>query len=564
MSSIRVSNVQVGLNPTEINNVTLYQPALADGTVRFARGNLTTSPKVDFLILDSVNQRVSAQNFIALTSFTTPSIVLGSQTNKATVQYTANTSRTYTIPDINSSSFVMTEGTQTINGAKTFGSIITGSITGNAGTSTTLANTRSLWGQNFNGASDVSGNITGAGTIQFGTQSNKATLTYTTNTARTYTVPDAGANASFVMTEGTQTINGAKTFGSIITGSITGNAGTSTTLANTRSLWGQNFNGASDVSGNITGAGTIQFGTQSNKATLTYTTNTARTYTVPDAGANASFVMTEGTQPINGAKTFGSIITGSITGNAGTSTTLANTRSLWGQNFNGASDVSGNITGAGTIQFGTQSNKATLTYTTNTARTYTVPDAGANASFVMTEGTQPINGAKTFGSIITGSITGNAGTVTNGVYTTGNQTIGGVKTFSSDVQIFSLGVGTPATSTAGEIRATNNITAYFSDDRLKTKLGPIEHALEKLNTLNGFYFIENETAKSLGYSNDKVQVGVSAQEVLNVLPEVVTDAPINVNVSNADYKTVKYEKLIPLLIEAVKELTKRVDALYNS
>ena len=67
--------------------------------------------------------------------------------------------------------------------------------------------------------------------------------------------------------------------------------------------------------------------------------------------------------------------------------------------------------------------------------------------------------------------------------------------------------------------------------------------------LNGYYFKENETAKKLGYENDRLQVGVSAQEVQKVLPEVVTEAPIDDN-----YITVWYEKLVPLLIEAIKEL----------
>ena len=67
--------------------------------------------------------------------------------------------------------------------------------------------------------------------------------------------------------------------------------------------------------------------------------------------------------------------------------------------------------------------------------------------------------------------------------------------------------------------------------------------------MTGYYFKENETAKSLGYDNNERQVGVSAQEVEAVLPEVVTEAPID-----KKYLTVWYEKLVPLLIEAIKEL----------
>jgi len=108
----------------------------------------------------------------------------------------------------------------------------------------------------------------------------------------------------------------------------------------------------------------------------------------------------------------------------------------------------------------------------------------------------------------------------------------------------------------GTITATGEVTAYYSDERLKTFEGTIPNALEKIMSLNGYYFVENDLAKSLGLSNNKKQVGVSAQEVQAVLPEVIAPAPVN-----NDYLTVKYEKLVPLLIEAIKELKAEVDEL---
>lgn len=126
---------------------------------------------------------------------------------------------------------------------------------------------------------------------------------------------------------------------------------------------------------------------------------------------------------------------------------------------------------------------------------------------------------------------------------------------TADVKFNSLGVGTTASATPGEIRATNNITAYYSDERLKTKLGAITDALTKVKALSGFYYEANETAQALGYTV-KREVGVSAQEVQAVLPEIVTKAPIDEN-----YLTVYYDKLVPLLIEAIKELSAEVDAL---
>ena len=115
-------------------------------------------------------------------------------------------------------------------------------------------------------------------------------------------------------------------------------------------------------------------------------------------------------------------------------------------------------------------------------------------------------------------------------------------------QITSLGIGTAASGTTGEIRATNNITAYYSDDRLKTRLGAIENALDKIDQLSGFYYEANELAQSLGYEKVR-EVAVSAQDTQKVLPEIVAPAPID-----SRYLTVRYEKFAPLLIEGIKEL----------
>jgi hypothetical protein len=116
-------------------------------------------------------------------------------------------------------------------------------------------------------------------------------------------------------------------------------------------------------------------------------------------------------------------------------------------------------------------------------------------------------------------------------------------------------VGTTADPGAGAIFATGNITAYYSDDRLKTRLGSIDDALGIIDKIDAFYYEANETAKELGYEAVR-EVGVSAQSVQRVLPEVVAPAPID-----AEYLTVRYERLVPVLIQAIKELTARVAQL---
>jgi hypothetical protein len=155
-----------------------------------------------------------------------------------------------------------------------------------------------------------------------------------------------------------------------------------------------------------------------------------------------------------------------------------------------------------------------------------------------------------------------SGNLANCTFPTLNQnTTGSAATFTSTTQnsqFSSIGVGTPASGTAGEIRATNNVTAYYSDDRLKTRIGGIEQALDKVMTLSGFYYEANAVAQAFGYTVQK-EVGVSAQEVQAVLPEAVAPAPID-----EKYLTVRYERIVPLLIEAIKEIKLEIDALKAS
>ena len=106
----------------------------------------------------------------------------------------------------------------------------------------------------------------------------------------------------------------------------------------------------------------------------------------------------------------------------------------------------------------------------------------------------------------------------------------------------------------GAITATGNITAAFSSDsRLKENLEKIENSLDKVEKINGYTFNWNDKSDQ----NTEVRdVGVIAQEVEEILPEVVIDRVDG-------YKAVYYEKLIPLLIESIKELKTRIEVLEN-
>jgi hypothetical protein len=164
-----------------------------------------------------------------------------------------------------------------------------------------------------------------------------------------------------------------------------------------------------------------------------------------------------------------------------------------------------------------------------------------------------------------GSCTGNAATATNVAYSgltgavpTWNQNTTGSSgsctgNAATATTATNLNGGTVAATT---ITATGNITAYFSDERLKTKIGVIEDPLSKVRQIETMVYHANEIAVALGYDASVIEVGVTAQSVQRVQPQVVAPAPID-----DKYLTVRYERLVPLLIEAIKELEAQVAEL---
>jgi hypothetical protein len=124
---------------------------------------------------------------------------------------------------------------------------------------------------------------------------------------------------------------------------------------------------------------------------------------------------------------------------------------------------------------------------------------------------------------------------------------------TADVRFDSLGIGTAAPGTSGVIRATNDIVAFYSsDERLKDNVEEIPNALDKVESIRGVHFDWND--KQEVYEGH--DIGVIAQEVEKVLPEIVEDR-------DNGYKAVKYEKLTAVLIQAVKELSAKVKELEN-
>ena len=239
----------------------------------------------------------------------------------------------------------------------------------------------------------------------------------------------------------------------------------------------------------------------------------------------------------------------------------------------------------------------------------------AAAGITTLSGTQTITGAKTFSTTITGSITGNAGTVTNGVYITGTQTITGDKTFTG---AFGIGTANPAAGTwagyarslsasnpafvmdgttsagsicsayfggagggdtvlfgqflygsrlsntvVGNISSTGTSTSYntSSDRRLKKDITPMTDGLEKtmqLKPVDYVWVVNNEPSQ-----------GFIADELQQVIPEAVTGEPDEFNPDGTPkYQGIDTSFIVATLTNAIQQqqaiidnLTSRIEAL---
>lgn len=374
----------------------------------------------------------------------------------------------------------------------------------------------------FNGTTGAFTNVSGNGValtainasnITSGTLDNARTTGNTANSASTIVLRDATGNF------GANTISGAFNGDGSAINAINASNISSGTIANARTT-AASANGAStivlrDSSGSFS-AGDITANSISGNGIAVSAINASNIASGTIANARTTAATANGASTIVLRGASGEFAAGAITG----------------ASFSGDGSAITAIN-ASSISSGTLANARTTAASANGASTIVTRDAN-------------------------GSFTANVGTFTTvaGTLSTAAQTnITSVGSLGS-TQISSLGVGTAASGTAGEIRATDNVTAYYSDERLKTKTGDIENALDKVCQIETMLYHANETAVALGYNAAVQEVGVTAQSVQKVQPEVVVPAPID-----DKYLTVRYEKLIPLLIEAVKELKAEVDAL---
>jgi hypothetical protein len=121
---------------------------------------------------------------------------------------------------------------------------------------------------------------------------------------------------------------------------------------------------------------------------------------------------------------------------------------------------------------------------------------------------------------------------------------------------------TNASYCGGTLYVVGDVYSATSDERLKIIEGPITDAVAKVMELEGFYYYDNEIAKSLGVVGNRRKLGLSAQKLNLVIPEVVVPAPFDQDenlptesksVSGEDYLTAQYDRVVPLLVNAIKE-----------
>lgn len=120
---------------------------------------------------------------------------------------------------------------------------------------------------------------------------------------------------------------------------------------------------------------------------------------------------------------------------------------------------------------------------------------------------------------------------------------------------------------AGTIYCANDIWAFWSDERLKTNIRRILDPLKKLHALDGVTYNANELAASLQPGTDlaREHMGLLAGQVKEVAPQVTNLAGFDRNhagesISGENYQTLQYEKLVALLVEAVKAVDRKTEA----
>ena len=407
--------------------------------------------------------------------------------------------------------------------------VFVGALTGNSSSATALANARTIGGVSFDGTANIN-------------------------------LP--GVNAS-----GNQ--------------DTSGNAATATALATARTIHGVSFDGSANidlsevvqdtvgamVSSNTEsgisvsyedGDGTLDFSVSGITSSMITDGTIATADVADDAITNAKIAdnaVTADQISVSGNGTSGQALTSdgdgtfsftTITGNAYDLEVPSGTTAIRLAQTAGGSDNDDITLSGGTGISIARTSASEITITNSSTNTNSFATGGS-----LSSGTLTITGNSGFSSFTVG-----------GFSTATNQTRSSLSIDTGDnVQFGGLGAGTSAAS--GEVRATGEITAFYSSDiALKENINPIENALNKVMSLGGYNYDWKDSYVEKrggidGYFVRKSDVGVLAHEIEKVVPEAHA-------VRKDGTGAVRYEKIVPLLIEAIKDLNKEIKELKNS
>ena len=407
----------------------------------------------------------------------------------------------------------------------------------------------------------------------------------------------------------------------VFVGALTGNSSSATALANARTIGGVSFDGTANI--NLPGVNASGNQDTSGNAATATALATARTIHGVSFDGSANIDLSEVVQDTVGAMvssntesgisvsyedgdgtldfsvsgitssmiTDGTIATGDIADDAITNAKIADNAVTTDQisvSGNGTSGQALTSDGDGTFSFTTITGNAyDLEVPSGTTAIRLAQTAGGSdndditlsggtgisiartsaSEITITNSSTNTNSFATGGSLSSGTltITGNSGFssfTVDGFSTATNQTRSSLSIDTGDsVQFGGLGAGTSAAS--GEVRATGEITAFYSSDiALKENINPIENALNKVMSLGGYNYDWKDSYVEKrggidGYFVRKSDVGVLAHEIEKVVPEAHATREDGTG-------AVRYEKIVPLLIEAIKDLNKEIKELKNS
>ena len=274
---------------------------------------------------------------------------------------------------------------------------------------------------------------------------------------------------------------------------------------------------------------------------------------VNSSGTNSTGIRSNNTgtgvcfraESTNPANTFASI-------QANTNSSNANNSAILGNNDGAGYGVSGQIPNTGT--------GFAAVYGNNLRTTGGVGVSGRGFNGVSGE-TSNVGGFGVYGSNTSTGATGNPGSLGIGTYGSGfngvygqttNVALGYAGYFTADLGVEGTGYSLGGWQTV-------------SDKRLKSNIIPIQNPLDKICQLNGTHY--TLTTKSLNadgniIENKSEKYGVIAQEIERIFPEMIKEKAVFINTGdNTVYKTVDYNQLVPVLIEAIKELRAEVNTL---